>query len=400
MLERKLVSILALCLALSLSGALRAAAQAETDPGPRTEQPAGTPRLELSPTEFNFGEVWVGALVKREFTVKNVGDAPLEIQKVKSSCGCAVATQPKSPLEPGESSTFSITYDTKRLGSSRKKVTVISNDPTQTKTVIRVAGRVKPVFEGRPNNHLRFDKLDVTSVETKSIRLVNQWSEPLYLKLVEDQNPGVFDVELLPITPGQEFELKVTTKPPLKLGRNRITVVLATGLEQMPLVKIPVSGNAQPRVFTTPMKLYVLPKNTERSERTLEVNYRTHTPVKVVAVKASLPTIQCAVLPTGPVPRGRVMASIPIRVELPAYDDFPEEGAKLYIYTDATEEVYQELSVPVYKRTTRTRRMPPGHGRDESQARRLPKPRRIAGPPGTTQPAADEDADEQGDEEQ
>ena len=81
----------------------------------RSRLSQGGPRLELSPTVFNFGEVWEGMPARQEFAVKNTGDAPLTLT-LKTYCGCTPVTRPKSPLPPGESTTFTVSYSTKRKG--------------------------------------------------------------------------------------------------------------------------------------------------------------------------------------------------------------------------------------------------------------------------------------------
>ena len=48
------------------------------------------PKIVLSDTEFNFGEVWSGDKVEKEITVENKGQAALNFS-VRSSCGCTVA---------------------------------------------------------------------------------------------------------------------------------------------------------------------------------------------------------------------------------------------------------------------------------------------------------------------
>ncbi|NLG41633.1 MAG: DUF1573 domain-containing protein, partial [Phycisphaerae bacterium] len=95
---RSAAVILALCVALSVLTWESALAQ-PADPAakgaagtPESAGSSGVPRLELSPTALEFGEVWQGERAAGEFTVRNVGTAPLTLT-LKSSCGCTVASK-------------------------------------------------------------------------------------------------------------------------------------------------------------------------------------------------------------------------------------------------------------------------------------------------------------------
>jgi hypothetical protein len=62
-----------------------------------------------------------------EFKFKNTGKEPLILSNVYSSCGCTVPSWPKEPIMPGKSEVIKVKYNTSRLGTINKKVTVISN---------------------------------------------------------------------------------------------------------------------------------------------------------------------------------------------------------------------------------------------------------------------------------
>ncbi|MEK7730501.1 MAG: DUF1573 domain-containing protein, partial [Planctomycetota bacterium] len=57
-------------------------------------------------TTHDFGSVWVGPPLKHAFKIKNEGDAPLEITKVKPSCGCTIAGDYPKKLDPGQEGEF------------------------------------------------------------------------------------------------------------------------------------------------------------------------------------------------------------------------------------------------------------------------------------------------------
>ena len=77
----------------------------------------------------------------RIFTFTNTGNAPLFISEVKTSCGCTVPTYSKEAILPGKKGKLEIKYDTKRLGSFTKTITVLSNANQERKT-LKIKGNI------------------------------------------------------------------------------------------------------------------------------------------------------------------------------------------------------------------------------------------------------------------
>lgn len=90
---------------------------------------------------IDYGKIDKNSDGVRVFTFKNVGNAPLIIDKVKGSCGCTVPTKPEGPIMPGESGEIKVNYDTKRVGGFSKTVTITSN-ATEARKVVRIKGIV------------------------------------------------------------------------------------------------------------------------------------------------------------------------------------------------------------------------------------------------------------------
>ena len=62
----------------------------------------------------------------RSFEFKNIGDAPLIITNVISTCGCTVPSKPTEPIMPGKSGKIDVIYNMSP-GPIRKTITVESN---------------------------------------------------------------------------------------------------------------------------------------------------------------------------------------------------------------------------------------------------------------------------------
>jgi len=63
------------------------------------------------------------------FTFTNTGSTPLVINQAVASCGCTNLKYTKTPVQPGENGTISVTYDGngKFPGHFKKTITVRSN---------------------------------------------------------------------------------------------------------------------------------------------------------------------------------------------------------------------------------------------------------------------------------
>jgi hypothetical protein len=316
---------------------------------PATTQPTGPqPKLEYSPREFNFGDVWVGMPAKVEITIKNTGQADLTLS-TRGTCGCTVPTQPKSPLPPGESTTFSITYDTKRAGTANKQVIITSNDPAQPQATIPVIGTVKPVFECKPAEQIAFVGLMIEENAEQGIKMENKFGRPVKLKIKDGQDFGRFDVTLTEVEPGQSYDLKAKTKPPLALGYNRAEIVLETDAREVPTLTVPLTANAQPRVVVNPFSLYVSPAATQPSQQTITIQYRLEIPIEITEIKSSVESIKTELMPTQK-PTGGKLGFYQVRVSLPPFEQIPD-GAKIEIFTSDQTDAYKRLEVPVMKRT-------------------------------------------------
>ncbi|MEK6616181.1 MAG: DUF1573 domain-containing protein [Bacteroidota bacterium] len=89
----------------------------------------------------DYGTIEHDADGNREFKFKNTGKEPLIIYSATGSCGCTVPTWPKEPIKPEETGSIKIHYDTKRVGSFEKTVTVSTNGKTPSKT-LKIKGTV------------------------------------------------------------------------------------------------------------------------------------------------------------------------------------------------------------------------------------------------------------------
>jgi len=308
----------------------------------------GEPQLKLSSEEWNFGEVWQGQPLKGEITITNVGDAPLEILDITTSCGCTLATRPKSPLAPGESSVMTIGYASEnRPGRAQHSVTIKTNDLTRPTVSIRVSGEVKPTYTVEPRDGLVFGQLFQKSGESRRVVITNKYTDPLLLSLKPDQDFGPFVVELKPIEVGQKYELIATTKPPLPVGRHQAQVQLLTNLDFLPHIDATLYGFVQPPVTVRPEKLFWPRSYPTEMKRVLRVAHAPDHPIEVTAARANYAEIKVEVEKpaSGTTPQRE---GTQITVTMPPGDRLPADAQPVIeILTNSPDPAYQKLVVPI-----------------------------------------------------
>jgi hypothetical protein len=77
------------------------------------------------------------------FKFKNDGVAPLILSNVQASCGCTTPSWTREPVAPGASGEIKVHYDTNRIGTFAKTITVTSN-AENSPVMLRISGEVKP----------------------------------------------------------------------------------------------------------------------------------------------------------------------------------------------------------------------------------------------------------------
>lgn len=107
------------------------------------EELARAPVLKVDNPEFQFGKINQGEKKEHTFVLTNSGKSDLHIRKVSASCGCTAVQPEKNIITPGESVNIKTVFNSAgKVGNQNKTVTIITNDPKQSKTILWVKGEV------------------------------------------------------------------------------------------------------------------------------------------------------------------------------------------------------------------------------------------------------------------
>ena len=125
-----------------VAGLLAALALPRPSLGQDKQAPA--PRIRVEPEAFDFGKTLPGKTLRKEFSLRNFGDAELVIEGVSTTCGCTAAITAKTRLEAGGSTQLQVTLETRSYsGKLERQVLVRSNDPKTPLLSVRVSATVE-----------------------------------------------------------------------------------------------------------------------------------------------------------------------------------------------------------------------------------------------------------------
>lgn len=101
------------------------------------------PKISAQTDFYDFGTKTAGEVVNYSFVIANIGDQPLVIDKVLTSCGCTAAEPVEKTIQPNKSTTIKVEFNTTgREGKQIKYINIVSNDPNDGVHKLTLQGEV------------------------------------------------------------------------------------------------------------------------------------------------------------------------------------------------------------------------------------------------------------------
>lgn len=155
-----------------------------------------TPRISVSPMEYDFGSIGQGYMVKHTFMLENTGSDVLEIVRVRASCGCTTTDLPTDRLAPGESVPLEVLVLADHGTSKNVSIYVYTNGPdifgvanddrTEHDIKLYVKGAITPKqdFELAPFE-LAYDMMIVVDVRDEAAYTANHLMGAINIPVAE-----------------------------------------------------------------------------------------------------------------------------------------------------------------------------------------------------------------------
>jgi len=194
-----------------------------------------------------------------EFTLRNDGDAPVDILRVRTDCGCSAAEIGARVIAPGETSPVKLTVRPNALGGVyRKSAFVESNDPENRVIKLSVVGDAVQRIVVKPSMYVDVGDLSTASDWRGSVDLVSEEEDVLLGEPVVD---GLVTIEtkLERVTAerGSHYRMGITVTPPDRIGSfHGVVNVPLLGPEGAP-ARVLVSGRVGTELVIIPAVAYL-----------------------------------------------------------------------------------------------------------------------------------------------
>ena len=172
------------------------------------------PELAVDQPVHDFGSVVQGKKVDHVFKFRNTGDAPLNVVRVRTSCGCTAANVTTKTLPPGGSSELKVTFDSSTFGGAISKLIYLeTNDPQKPVANLTLKGNVAEEVVVTPRQ-LNFGAVKPTVSKEMVVTVSNQGSKTVKLTTVKSPLSQVaIKTGKTRLKPGETTTLTVTVTP-------------------------------------------------------------------------------------------------------------------------------------------------------------------------------------------
>lgn len=194
--------------------------------------------LSVNEIEHNFGLITHKKPATTTFTVTNIGTAPLEISKVKTSCACTLVKWPKAPIAVGEKDTITVTYDAVMMGHFVKFVNIYSNSEISL-TRLTLKGEV--LLEGAEKGTGLTEQIGDLLLDTRSVEFepVGKGEKPRATIDILNASKQSLDVQLMHLPPYLTMQASPRVLAPRRKGKIILTLetekLKEYGLTQTPV---------------------------------------------------------------------------------------------------------------------------------------------------------------------
>ncbi len=188
------------------------------------------PVIEVSLTALDFGLVFIQDSVQKEITIKNNGDADLEISSMTTPADFYTSfTAAQSPVSPGDSIRVTITFKPSEEKDYSGDIVINNNDANQSIAVTGSGSAVPlPKISMDPAGPCDFGEVDIfTEVsKTVTVTLTNTGTAKLWISDMTASDPTVFSHDFSGLTDSIDIDgsihFNLTFTPQDTLAYNEI----------------------------------------------------------------------------------------------------------------------------------------------------------------------------------
>jgi hypothetical protein len=189
-----------------------------------------TRRVELQPSATD-------PVAIAEFTFTNVGDQPLTITDVKSSCDCTTVDLPKRTYERGERGSITAIFSIgERVGSQLKRVTLHTDSPDEPVAELTLHAMIPELLKVEPPV-LRWDQKETPT--PRRFELSTTTPQEVRVMGIETTDDRL-TTTLTTLEPGKKYRITVTPSETMQRFRGLVRVKTDYPVEQPKVYEVPI----------------------------------------------------------------------------------------------------------------------------------------------------------------
>jgi hypothetical protein len=263
-----------------------------------------TPRLELEPTEVDFGEVSIGAVRESPLTIKNTGEGTLKIAsariEVEAGTSQELGGAPDEAFMVGahEQTPVILFFSPRTIGAKRGTLVLVDDAGTETRVPLTGIG-VEPIVVlespgptcGSEALSLSFGQTPIGSRRDKIVQLRNTGSAPVAVRSVDIMSSSnEWSVIGMPapatVTPGSSLAITIAHAP-ADVGADTATLRVMTDVGTQPTLSLSLCAEGTaPAICVRPSPIdlgrVIVGQNAEASVRLEACG---SSPVEITAVE-------------------------------------------------------------------------------------------------------------------
>lgn len=179
--------------------------------------------LSVNATEHDFGMITRDKPATTSFTITNIGNDPLKISRVTTSCACTLTEWPQQPIAPGEKATITATFDGKMMGRFQKFINIYSNSQP---AFLRLSLKGEVLLEGAEEGSGLTEQIGELLLDTRDVEFepVEKGEKPKAVINVLNTSKQPIELKLLHLPPYLKMKAAPRTLGPRRKGKIVLTL--------------------------------------------------------------------------------------------------------------------------------------------------------------------------------
>lgn len=199
------------------------------------------PRAVVQQNYYDFGIIGVGDEHSHTFTIRNEGEAPLELRQGETTCTCTIGSLEREQLPPGDSATVTLQWTAdKEHQVFRQGATVWTNDPEKPELRFIVSGRVEPLYHLTPQVSWSLGQINNRVETIVTGKIFSRARDSFELNDIIVSDPQFYEARWAPLEAPElqrlearsGYALTAKVKPGLPQGQFRGALTLMTDFDE------------------------------------------------------------------------------------------------------------------------------------------------------------------------